>query len=151
MKGTCIVLGLVLAGVQMSASGADTASPVNSTKDIITGLPVYPGVTNPNPLPTTVLCKSQSSGNFFIVSGKNAREVANWYTAALPGFKRFSTVTGGTSQDTYFSPDGTQEVTLTGRPNSAEVYSISYRRFHPGLSTSAMASFNTGKMICGRT
>ena len=151
MKGTCIVLGLVLAGAQMSASGADTASPVHSTKDKITGLPVYPGVTDPDPLPTTVVCKSQSSGHFFIVSGKNTREVANWYTTALPGFKRFSAVTGGTSQDTYFSADGTQEVTLTGRPNSPEAYLISYRRFHPGLTTAAMASFNTGKMICGRT
>jgi hypothetical protein len=151
MKIAWIFLGLVLAGAQMSASAADKASPVNSTKETITGLPVYPGVTDPDPLPTTVVCKSQSSGHFFIVSGKNTREVANWYTAALPGFKRFSTVTGGTSQDTYFSADGTQEVTLTGRPNSLAAYLISYRRFQPGLTAAAMASFNTGKMTCGRT
>jgi hypothetical protein len=192
MKGTCIVLGLALAGVHVSAFGADntdqakwnscndqardlagaawkssmdhcmgakansiaTASkkaPVNSTKDKITGLPVYPGVANPNPLPTTVVCKSQTSGEFFIASGETTRDVANWYTAALPGFKKFAAVIDGRSQDTYFSADGTQEVTITGRPNSPEVYSISYGRFHPGLSTSAMGSFNTGKMICGRT
>ena len=151
MKGTCIVLGLVLAGAQMSASGADTASPVNSTKDKITGLPVYPGVTETGPLPTTVLCKSQMSGDFFIVRGTNTRDLTNWYTCALRGFKKFSTVTGGTSQDTYFSADGTQEVTITGIRNSPEAYSISYGRFHPGLPTSAMATFNTGKMICGHT
>ena len=151
MKVTCIVLGLVLAGAQMSASEADTASPVNSTKDKTTGLPIYPGVTETGPLPTTVVCKSQSSGNFFIVSGKNTRDLTNWYTAALPGFKKYPAVTDGRTQVTYFSADGTQEVTITGNPNSPEAYSISYGRFHPGLSTSAMASFNTGKMICSRT
>jgi hypothetical protein len=151
MKIAWIFLGLVLAGAQMSASGADKASPVNSTKDKITGLPVYPGVTETGPLPTTVVCKSQSSGEFFIVSGKNTRDLTNWYTAALPGFKKYPAVTDGRTQVTYFSADGTQEVTITGNPNSPEAYSISYGRFHPGLSTSAMASFNTGKMICSRT
>jgi len=151
MKIAWIFLGLVLAGAQLGASGADAASPVDFIKDRITGLPVYPGATDPAPLPATVLCKSQSSGDFFIVSGKNTKEVADWYTAALPGFKKFSAVTGGTSQDTYFSADGTQEVTLTGRRNSPEAYLISYRRFQPGLTTAAMASFNTGKMVCGRT
>ena len=108
-------------------------------------------MTDPGPLPTTVLCKSQSSGNFFIVSGKNTRDLTNWYTAALPGFKKYPAVTDGRTQVTFFSADGTQEVTITGNPNSTEAYSISYGRFHPGLTTAAMASFNTGKMICGRT
>lgn len=108
-------------------------------------------MTETGPLPTTVLCKSQTSGDFFIVRGKNTKDLTNWYTTALPGFKKFSTVTGGTSQDTYFSADGTQEVTITGIRNSTEAYSISYSCFHPGLSTSVMATFNTGKMVCGHT
>jgi hypothetical protein len=151
MKIAWIFLGLLLAGAQMGASEADAASPVDAAKDKITGLPVYPGVNEAAPLPATVLCKSQSSGDFFIVAGKNTKEVADWYTAALPGFKKFSAVMGGTSQDTYFSADGTQEITLTGRRNSPEAYLISYRRFYPGLTGTAMASFNSGKMICGRT
>src|SRR5476651_2555945 len=189
MKGSCIVLGLVLAVAHVSAFGADTTdqakwnscndqardlagaarkssmdqcmatksnsnatalkkAPAVSTKDTITGLPVYPGVTDPIPMPTTVVCKSQTSGSFFKVSGEKTREVVNWYTAALPGFKKFTAVSNGRSQDTYFSADGTHEVTITGDTNSPEVYAISYGVFHPGLSTSAMASFNTGKMIC---
>jgi len=146
MKGTCIVLGLVLAAVHVSSFGADNTdqakwnscndqardlagaawkssmdqcmetksnsnatglkkAPANSTKDKITGLPVYPGVTDPHPMPTTVVCKSQTSGSFFIVSGEKTREVANWYPAALPGFKKFTAVTDGRSQDTYFSAE----------------------------------------------
>ncbi len=84
MKIAWMFLGLVLAGAQMSAFGADTASPVNSAGDKTTGLPVYPGVTETGPLPTTVVCKSQSSGDFFIISGRNTRDLTNWYTAALP-------------------------------------------------------------------
>jgi hypothetical protein len=69
----------------------------------------------------------------------------------LPGFKKFSSVVNETSQDTYFSDDGTQEVTITGVRNSPEAYSISYGRFQPGLPTLAMATFNTAKMLCNHT
>ncbi len=151
MKITWIFLGLVLVGAQMDASGARAASPADAVKDKVTGLPVYPGLNNPSPLPATVLCKSQSSGDFFIVSGKSTKEVVDWYTTALPGFKKFSAVMGGTSQDTFFSADGTQQITLTGVRNSPEAYLISYRRYSPGLTAAAMASFNTGKLTCGPT
>jgi hypothetical protein len=144
MKITWIFLGLVLAG-------ARAASPADAVKDKVTGLAVYPGLNNPSPLPATVLCKSQSSGDFFIVSGKSTKEVVGWYTTALPGFKKFSAVMDGTSQDTFFSADGTQQITLTGVRNSPDAYLISYRRYSPGLSAAAMASFNTGKLTCGGT
>jgi hypothetical protein len=151
MKGTCIVLGLVLAGAPLSAAWADNALPTNFTKNKLTGLPVYPGMTETGPLPRTVLCKSQMSGDFYIVQGKITKDLTKWYTGALPGFKKFSSVVGETSQDTYFSADGTQEVAITGVRNSPEAYSISYGRFQPGLPAIAMATFNSGKMICNHT
>ncbi len=151
MKITWIFIGMALAGAQMDTSGAHAASPVDGTKDGITGLPVYPGLKNPSPLPATVLCKSQSSGEFFIVSGKTTKEVVDWYTAALPGFKKLSAVMGGTSQDTYFSADGTLQIMLTGVRNSLEAYLIFYRRYSPGLTAGAMASFGSGKLACGAT
>jgi hypothetical protein len=62
MKIAWMCFGLVLAGTQMSASRAVATSPVNSIEDKITGLPVYPGVTEPAPLPATVLCSAVTGG-----------------------------------------------------------------------------------------
>lgn len=119
-----------------------------STNDPLTGLPLYPEVTDSNPLPKATVCKSQMQGDFYMVRGNKVDTVTDWYAKHLNDFKKYHATTGSRSQDTFFSSDGKQEVTVTGTPNSTDVYSISYGRFEPGLSASQMATFNTGKEVC---
>ncbi len=119
-----------------------------STNDPVTSLPVYPGMTDPDPLPKANVCRKAMQGDFYIVMGQKVDVVVDWYAKHLVGFKRYHAITGHRSQDTFFNSDGTQEVTVTGSPNSTEVFSISYGRFQPGLAEPERASFNTGKQVC---
>ena len=139
---------LLVALVATGILGFGVNPPDDSTKDQLTGLPIYPGVTDPDPLPKSMICKSQMQGDFYIIVGKKVDAVANWYAKHLPGFRKYHSITGGRSQDTFFNSDGTQEVTITGSRNSPEVYSISYGRFQPGVSPATMSSFNTDKQVC---
>jgi hypothetical protein len=117
------------------------------TSDPLTNLPLCPGVTDPDPLPKATVCKSQTNRDFSIVRGNRVDTVADWYSKHLNGFKKYHPVMDGRTKGTFFNSDGTQEVTVTGTPNSPDVCSISYGRFEPGLSVSQMATFNTGKRV----
>jgi len=140
---TCLVVTVT---ASVLVFGADAAN--SSAKDPVTGLPVYPGIKDPDPLPKAMVCKSQMEGDFYIVDGYKVDAVADWYSKELAGFKKYHAIADGRSQDTFFNSEGTQEVTVTGRPGGPDVYSISYGRFQPGLSASQMATFNTGKQVC---
>jgi hypothetical protein len=119
-----------------------------STSDSVTSLPVYPGVTDPDPLPKASVCRKAMQGDFYTVMGQKVDIVVEWYAKHLTGFKKYHAITDHRSQDTFFNSDGIQEVTVTGSPNSTEVFSISYGRFQPGLAEPERASFNTGKQVC---
>jgi hypothetical protein len=139
---------LLLAVMTCAAVLTCGANAGGSTNDPLTGLPLYPGVTDSNPLPKATVCKSQMQGDFYIVTGNRVDTVTDWYAKHLNGFKKYHAMTGSRSQDTFFNSDGTQEVTVTGTPDSTDVYSISYGRFQPGLPASQMPVFNTGKQVC---
>ena len=124
------------------------ASSAASTNDPVTNLPVYPGVTDPDPLPKASVCRKAMQGDSFMVMGENVDVVGDWYAKHLAGFKKHHTLSDHRSQDTFFNSDGTEEVTITGNPNNTEVFSISYGRFQPGLAEPEKASFNTGKQGC---
>jgi hypothetical protein len=130
-------------------SGAAVLAAPHLTSDPQTGLPIYPGVRDPSPLPKAAVCGKQMQGDFYIVMGDKVDAVADWYAKHLAGFKKYHATSDGRTQDTFFKPDGTQEVTVTGsRGNTGEVFSISYGRFQPALSLREMASFNQEKRVC---
>ena len=124
---------------------ASSAAPTN---DPVTSLPVYPGVTDPDPLPRANVCRKAMQGDFYMVMGQKVDIVVDWYAKHLVGFKKYHAMTDHRSQDTFFNLDGTQEVTVTGSPNSTEVFSISYGSFQTRLAEPERASFNTGKQVC---
>jgi hypothetical protein len=126
MQARKTTMPLLLAVMTCAAVLTFGANADGSANDPLTGLPLYPGVTGSNPLP----------------------KVTDWYAKHLTGFKKYHAVTGSRSRDTFFSSDGKQEVTVTGTPNSTDVYSISYGLFEPVLTASQMATFNTGKEVC---
>jgi hypothetical protein len=125
-----------------------SSSEATSSDDPLTGLPVYPGISNPSTLPRSTFCGKGMQHDFYIVMGNKIDAVTSWYTRHLGGFHKYHAVTDGRSQDTFFSPDGTREVTITGSKAGSEVYSISYGRFDFGLSSREMSSFNQAKSTC---
>jgi hypothetical protein len=139
---------IMLFAVELAVAVSIFAAGASASNDSLTGLPVYPGLTDPNPLPKANLCGKAMVGDFYIVMENKVDVVVSWYAQHLSGFKKYHAVVDGRSQDTFWSSDGTQEVTVTGTPNSSEVYSVSYGKFTPGLSAPQMATFNTGKQVC---
>ena len=146
MPGLFAIKRLLLITIVSGAACVFASAP--STSDPVTSLPVYPGVTDPDPLPKANVCRKAMQGDFYMVMGQKVDVVVNWYAKHLAGFRNYHAITDHRSQDTFFNSDGTQEVTVTGNPNSTEVFSISYGRFQPGLSEPERASFNTGKQVC---
>ena len=145
---TSSIIKLMFLALEITIAVFVFAAGATSANDSLTGLPIYPGVTDPNPLPKANLCGKAMVGDFYIVMGNKVDVVVGWYAQHLSGFKKYHALVDGRSQDTFWSSDGTQEVTVTGTPNSPEVYSISYGKFTPGLTVPQMASFNTGKQVC---
>ena len=142
------IIKLMLLALEIAVAIFAFAAGASAANDSLTGLPVYPGISDPNPLPKANLCGKAMVGDFYIVMGNKVDVVVGWYAQNLSGFKKYHAVGGGRSQDTFWSSDGTQEVTVTGTPNSPEVYSVSYGKFTPGLTAPQMATFNTGKQVC---
>jgi hypothetical protein len=135
---------LAIAIVTVAFNGA-AAAPTN---DPLTGLPVYPGVTGSNSLPQSGFCGKQMQKDFYIVMGNKVDVVTKWYVGHLPGYRKYHAVIDGRSQDTFFSPDGSAEVTVTGTRAGPAVYSISYGRFQPGLTTRETVSFSRSRKGC---
>jgi hypothetical protein len=135
---------LAIAFLTVALNGANAASP----NDPLTGLPVYPGVTDASPLPDSDFCGKQMQKDFYIVMGDRVDVVTKWYAGHLPGYHKYHAVTDGRSQYTFFGPTGSAEVTVTGTRAGSAVYSISYGRFRPGLTSSEMLSFSQSSNGC---
>jgi hypothetical protein len=135
---------LAIAIFTVACNGSDAAT----TNDPLTGLPVYPGVTDSNPLPQSGFCGKQMQKDLYIVMGKRVDVVKKWYVGHLPGYRKYHAVTDGRSQDTFFSPNGSAEVTVTGTRAGPAVYSISYGRFQPGLTSREIISFYQSRKGC---
>jgi hypothetical protein len=120
---------------------------VGLANDALTGLPLYPGAGTSNPKPDYKLCQSTHVGVAYNPANAKMDAVMPWYTKQLAGYKRYHLDdTTHASSDTFFSPDGKLEVTLTGSktdPNA--VFAISYGRFTPALSAVEMKTYYTGQ------
>ena len=86
--------------------------------------------------------------DFYIVMGNKVDVVTKWYVGHLPGYRKYHAVADGRSQDTFFSPNGSAEVTVTGTSAGFGVYSICYGRFQPELTTREIISFSQSRKGC---
>ena len=129
------------------------------TVDPLTNLPLYPATDSrlhlgnePTRLPESNVCGSKMQADFYTVYDSKVNITLGWYGAHLQGFKRTRAYAGNRSQDTFYNPDGTLAVSVTGSSGKAdedtETYSVVYHRFQPGLPEKAIISLNQQKLIC---
>lgn len=81
-------------------------------------------------LPHATFCKSATESVMYMVSDVKLEVVTQWYSTRLKGFQKYHSSGDGRPQNTFFKPDGTVDVTVTGVPgNSGELFAISFGRF----------------------
>jgi hypothetical protein len=90
--------------------------------------------------------------DFYTVYDSKVDATLGWYGAHLPGFKRTHAYAGNRSQDTFYNPEGTLAVSVTGSSGKAdgntETYSVVYIRFQPALPEKSIIGLNQQKVVC---
>jgi len=90
--------------------------------------------------------------DFYSVYDAKVDATLAWYEARLPGFKKTHAYAAGRSQDTFYKPDGTIIVSVTGsagkEAETTDAYSVTYARLQPGLSEKSIISPNEQKLTC---
>lgn len=154
MKRSSLLLALALLGLTVSAPAANKTL----TEDPLTGLPIIPTPDRPHlgnaptVLPDTEICNSNAKMNLYPTIGLQVDATVVWYTEKLPGFKRTHAWASGRSQDTFYKPDGTVMVSITGKPaangQNTDVYALIYGKFAPAISEKAIIGMNTQNVVC---
>ena len=118
-----------------------------SANDPVSGLPLPPGVTaSNNPLSITI-CGKPAQANQVFSHATVADDIA-WFKANLPGYHLVHAFWDGRSQDTFFSPDGTKGVNITGTPKSDKVFSLMYLSLKTGLTEHQWMVFSPSNPAC---
>jgi hypothetical protein len=154
MKRYALLVALPLLGLTLSAPAANKTL----TNDPLTGLPIIPTPdrlhrgNEPTVLPDTKICGSNAKMNFYSPKGIRVDATVAWYAAQLPGFKKTHAWASERSQDTFYKPDGTMIVSISGDPaakgQNTDVYGLVYGKFEPGLSEKAIIGMNTQNVVC---
>ena len=129
------------------------------TADPLTNLPLYPATDSrlhlgnePTRLAESEVCGSKMQADFYTVYDSKVEATLGWYGAHLPGFKKTHAYAANRSQDTFYNPEGTLAVSVTGSSGKAdentETYSVVYSRFQPALPEKAIVGLNQQKPVC---
>ena len=148
------LLGFVLLGLTLSAPAGNKTL----TQDPLTGQPIVPSPdrlhlgSEPTVLPDTKICKSNAKMDFYSPNGIQVNATVAWYAARLTGFKKTHGSHDKRSQDTFYKPDGTMIVSITGEPGTdgqdGDVHGIVYGKFEPALAEKTIIGMNTQGIVC---
>jgi hypothetical protein len=90
--------------------------------------------------------------DFYSIYDSKVDATLVWYGIHLSGFKRTHAYAAKRSQDTFYNPDRTLAVSVTGSSGKAdentETYSVVYFRFRPALPEKAIIALNQQQVIC---
>ena len=151
-----IILAITLVFCCVAIVGGNTKL---LTVDPLTNLPLYPATDSrlhlgnePTRLPETNVCGSKMQADFYSVYESRVDATLAWYGAHLSGFKKTHAYAANRSQDTFYNPEGTLAVSVTGSSGktdeNTETYSVVYSRFQPALPEKAIISLNQQRVIC---
>jgi len=154
MKRCLLPLGFVLLGITVAAPAGNKTL----TADPLTGLPIVPSPdrlhlgNEPTVLPDTKICKSNAKMDFYSPNGIQVDATVAWYAAQLHGFQKTHAWTSNRSQDTFYKPDGTMLVSITGQPGvdgqNTDVHGIVYAKFEPAVTEKTILGMNTHNIVC---
>jgi hypothetical protein len=89
--------------------------------------------------------------DFYTIYDSKVDATLVWYSAHLPGFKKTHAYAANRSQDTFYNPEGTLAVSVTGSSGKAdentETYSVVYSRFQPAKSSKETISPTASTLV----
>jgi hypothetical protein len=118
-----------------------------AANDPVSGLPLAPGMTPSNEPLSITICGKPAQANQNFDNATVAADIA-WYKAHLPGYHMVHAFWDNRSQDTFFSPDGTKGVSITGTPKSDETFSVMYLSLKTGLTEHQWRVFSPSNPTC---
>ena len=119
-----------------------------SANDPVSGLPLAPGMTPSNDPLSITICHKPAQANQYISRNDTVAADIAWYKAHLPGYHMVHAFWDNRSQDTFFSPDGTKGVNITGTPKSDRVFSVMYLSLKTGLTEHQWTVFSPSNPSC---
>lgn len=144
---TFFLRSLLLAAMAATLALAVPVYGANPSNDPVSGLPLPPGLQPENSPLNLTICRKPGQGNQYFPDGTVAANI-NWYKAHLSGFHLYHAMWSDRSQDTFWSPDGTKGVNITGTPKSDQVYSVMYLQMKSGLTDHERAAFSPSNPSC---
>ena len=147
---TFILKSLLLAAIAAALVFTVPALARDSANDPVSGLPLAPGMTPSNsPLSITICGKPAQANQYSLIFGSDTvpADIA-WYKAHLPGYHMVHAFWDNRSQDTFFSPDGTKGVNITGTPKSDKAFSVMYLVVKTPLTEHQWTAFSPSNPSC---
>ena len=142
-----VAKSLLLVAMIVGLSFAVPARAAGPANDPVTGLPL-PGLSPENKPMSVFICKKQAKIDLYYPGGHTVAGDLAWYTAHLPGYRKVHMFWDKRSQDSFYSPDGTKGVSITGNPIGDEVHGISYIAIQPGLTPHEITAFSPSNLSC---
>ena len=139
---------LLLAAVALSLSITAPAFAAGPANDPVSGLPLAPGMTPSNDAMSITICGKPAQANQYMPARHTVAADIAWYKAQLPGYHMVHAFWSDRSQDTFFSPDGTKGVNITGTPKSDKVFSVMYLSLKTGLTEHQWMVFSPSNPSC---
>ena len=145
-----ILKSLLLAAIAAALAFAVPAYGADSAKDPVSGLALAPGLTPSNDAMSINICGKPAQANqyTFISDSHTVPADIAWYKAHLPGYHMVHAFWDNRSQDTFFSPDGTKGVNITGTPKSDKTFSVMYLILKTGLTEHQWMVFSPSNPSC---
>ena len=132
---TLVVIGSVLAFAVDSA-------------EKLTGLPLHPGVTFQQEVDSAVCAKKAKINLYDAPPGASLESYVAWHKQQLKDFHYVHKVWDGRPQETFYSPDGSKGIGITGTPDSTRVFALAYMKFSSNLTTHQEDAFEPSNPSC---
>ena len=140
-KSLLLLIGLSVLALALPAFAG-------SANDPVSGLPLAPGMTPSNDALSITICGKPAQANQYLDAPDTVPAAIAWYKAHLPGYHMVHAVWDDRSQDTFFSPDGTKGVNITGTPKSDKTFSVMYLSLKTGLTAHQWMTFSPSNPSC---
>jgi hypothetical protein len=146
-----------VATVTLVANSVRAQAGKTLASDRLTGLPIiasedkFHSENEPQVIDPFQTCKSKSEMNMYSPMGIKMNLTVAWYESKLTGFKKAVSYDG--AQEVLFcKTDRTIAVSIIGKKapqgSDADVDSITYAKFTPGLAEKEMLGMNSHKPVC---